>query len=349
MGSGEGDGAFEAFRDSGATGWAVASVPTIEPGGDGSGQPESRKMPPEAMERLLALIEEYGIGPLRERLVIKWRQLRPDASVPVYAYKGDAGCDLAVAETVTLGPGESRDIAVGLAAQLPDGWWGRITGRSSTLRKRGLFVNEGVIDNGYRGELFVYVTNRNAISVQVDAGDRLAQFILERVTQAEGVVVDRLDESDRGTAGFGSTGLRVPAAPERPMLYLGGGVDYSEDPHSWRHSELWGGFSVFCPICANSDDSGPDAVIANNLDALARSAYAVFDLRGYSIGTPIEAWAAVFEERYQCRVVLVHDGKAGLFVQSMQAAGAMVVQTLEAAARRITTAKQMSANNRPGG
>ncbi len=136
-------------------------------------------------------------------------QLDPGAIPPRVGHPGDAGYDLHTLESITLDPGESQDIRTGVRVQLPEGIWGRITGRSSSLRKHGLFVNEGVIDQGFRGELFVFVTNRNPMSFQVQAGERLAQLILSPVIEAAFTRVDKLDPSARGEQGFGSTGRGI--------------------------------------------------------------------------------------------------------------------------------------------
>ena len=137
---------------------------------------------------------------------MKVQRLNDDATLPGYGYAGDAGMDLAVVGRHVLAPGESRDLPTGIAVEMPPGFWGRITGRSSTLRKRGLFINEGVIDNGYRGELLVYVTNRQSTPVEIEPGDRLAQLILHQIVHTDPEWVDELSPSERGTAGFGSTG-----------------------------------------------------------------------------------------------------------------------------------------------
>lgn len=130
--------------------------------------------------------------------------------------------DLATINEWTLRPGESKDLPTGLRVELPEGVWGRITGRSSTLRKRGLFVNEGVIDQGYRGELFVYVTNRNDYDTVIEHGTRLAQLILAPVLRAAVVEVERVSDSIRGSKGFGSTGhhewTRVEAILDKAAL-----------------------------------------------------------------------------------------------------------------------------------
>ena len=140
-------------------------------------------------------------------MITKVKRLNDDAFLPGYGYPGDAGMDLAVVGSFVLNPGESRDLPTGIAVELPPGYWARITGRSSTLRKRGLFVNEGVIDEGYRGELLVYVTNRQSTPVVINHGDRLAQLILHPVHQAPPEWADELSPSARGANGFGSTGF----------------------------------------------------------------------------------------------------------------------------------------------
>lgn len=139
---------------------------------------------------------------------LKVKRLHPDAVLPSYAFPGDAGADLVVVEGGVLSPGEARDFPVGLAIEPPLGYWFLIHGRSSTLRKRGLFVNPGIIDNGYRGPLFVYVRNDNGHDVTVVPGDRLAQMLLLPYAQPVIEEVDELGESFRGEAGFGSTGLK---------------------------------------------------------------------------------------------------------------------------------------------
>lgn len=141
------------------------------------------------------------------RLLVK--RLDTRAVMPSFAYPGDAGMDLTVIEPITLKPGMAADVPTGLSIELPLGFWGRITGRSSTLRKRGLLVNEGVIDQGYRGPLFVYVKNLNGRTAEVKPGDRLAQLIVAPLVRPEVMEVEELGASVRGNNGFGSSGLRV--------------------------------------------------------------------------------------------------------------------------------------------
>lgn len=131
-----------------------------------------------------------------------------DGEPPQQAYPGDAGFDLVCSEDVRVPWGGFVDVPVDLAAELPPGVWGWVVGRSSTLRTRQLLVNQGIIDNGYRGQLFVGVHNLGPKIVEIRAGDRLAQLIpmpllSDRLTWER---VAQLGDSPRGTNGFGSSG-----------------------------------------------------------------------------------------------------------------------------------------------
>lgn len=128
---------------------------------------------------------------------------------PRKTYDSDAGFDLVVARSMTIWPGEQIDVPMGVAVQLPEWSFGRITGRSSTLRKRGLLINEGIIDESYRGELFALAKNFGVDPVHLDLGDRIAQLILHSNVSASvrPVHVQDLSITARGSKGFGSTGL----------------------------------------------------------------------------------------------------------------------------------------------
>lgn len=137
---------------------------------------------------------------------VKFVRMFGDTRGPKQQKYGDAGSDLPCAEAVMLEPGERKPIRTGLVAIIPDGWWLRIVGRSSSLWKRGLMVHEATIDQGFRGELFVYVTNVGHTTQDISVGDRLAQAILLPVVEVEWVETDKVDATDRGDNGFGSTG-----------------------------------------------------------------------------------------------------------------------------------------------
>ena len=128
---------------------------------------------------------------------------------PTRGYVGDAGYDLVVSENRTVWPGEFVDVPCGVSVELPPAVWAMITGRSSTLRKRGLLVSQGIIDQGYRGPLFAGVWNLAREKVEVKDGERIAQLIPFPQTSL-GLGFEQVDElrpSDRGRNGFGSTGV----------------------------------------------------------------------------------------------------------------------------------------------
>lgn len=141
------------------------------------------------------------------------------------AYYGDAGWDLFVqpgkpgdkgweetrggsltASHWLIEPGRFLDLPLGVRVELPDRHWGMLTGRSSTLRTRGLLIHTAIIDNGYRGPLFAGVWNLTDELVAVPAGAKIAQLIPIPIWDGAAVLVDELTDSHRGSAGFGSSG-----------------------------------------------------------------------------------------------------------------------------------------------
>lgn len=133
-------------------------------------------------------------------------KLHPHAIRPRVAYPGDAGLDLAIMYSYNIPSRGWCDMRTGLGFEIPEGYYGRVTGRSSTFRQRGLLVIEGVADAGFRGEWLVCAYNPTASPKEVHRGDRLAQLIVspfEPVTLQE---VEALSDTERGTAGYGSSG-----------------------------------------------------------------------------------------------------------------------------------------------
>ena len=137
------------------------------------------------------------------------RRLRNDAALPRRAHPGDAGLDLVSCERVTIEPGARAVIGTGIAVAIPDGHAGLVVPRSGLAARHGIgIVNApGLVDAGYRGELRVVLVNTDRVaSFTVEPGMRIAQLVLVPVALSEPVVVDELPETQRGVAGFGSTG-----------------------------------------------------------------------------------------------------------------------------------------------
>lgn len=134
-----------------------------------------------------------------------------DAQVPVYARPGDAGADLRSTESLQLGPGERALVATGMRCALPDGYAAFVVPRSGLAVKHGITVLNapGTIDAGYRGEIMVPLVNTDRHTpFTIEPGDRIAQLIIMPVSRAIFQQVAELADSERGTGGFGSTGVR---------------------------------------------------------------------------------------------------------------------------------------------
>ena len=141
---------------------------------------------------------------------VRFTKLRPQAQAPEYGSTCAAGADLyaCLDAGVTIAPGETRFIGTGLAAALPDGCAGLIFGRSGLACKRGLApANKvGVLDSDYRGEIMIALHNHGQTPQTIEPGERIAQLVLVPYLAAQFIEADSLDETARGTGGFGSTG-----------------------------------------------------------------------------------------------------------------------------------------------
>lgn len=139
------------------------------------------------------------------------KRLDPSVEIPTYAYEGDAGLDLRANETVDIAPFERVLIPTGLAIALPDGYAGFVQPRSGMALKRGLSIanTPGLIDAHYRGELKVIVINLDSSEpIHIERGERIAQLVIQQVPTVRLIEVDKLDETDRGAGGFGSSGSK---------------------------------------------------------------------------------------------------------------------------------------------
>lgn len=136
------------------------------------------------------------------------RRLRDDATLPVQAYAGDAGLDLAACGRHEVGPGERAVIPTGLALEIPEGYGGFVLPRSGLAARNGITLLNapGLIDAGYRGEVQVvfHNTDREETFV-VEPGMRVAQLVVLPVPDLALVEREELAQTERGERGFGSS------------------------------------------------------------------------------------------------------------------------------------------------
>ncbi len=138
------------------------------------------------------------------------QRLDPGIPLPSYAHPGDAGLDLVTTRDATIEPGARALLPTGLAIALPPGHVAWVVPRSGLAVRHGVsLVNApGTVDAGYRGEIQVIVVNHDAVDpVSFRRGDRIAQMIVQQVPTVRLHEVEQLPGSDRGEAGFGSTGV----------------------------------------------------------------------------------------------------------------------------------------------
>lgn len=146
-----------------------------------------------------------------DRLVLPIKRLDPDVVLPSYAYEGDAGLDLRANIDIDIAPFERKLIPTGLAVAIPEGFAGFVQPRSGLALKSGLSManTPGLIDAHYRGELKVIAVNLDANEpIHISRGERIAQLVIQRVPVVSLMEVDELDKTDRGTGGFGSSGVQ---------------------------------------------------------------------------------------------------------------------------------------------
>ncbi len=132
--------------------------------------------------------------------------------LPAYATPQSAGMDLRanIDEPITLHPMERRIIPTGLYIALPPGYEAQVRPRSGLALKHGITVlnSPGTVDADYRGEIGVLLINLSTEDFVITAGERIAQMVVARHEQGEFEVVAELDETERGTGGYGHTGVK---------------------------------------------------------------------------------------------------------------------------------------------
>jgi dUTP pyrophosphatase len=130
--------------------------------------------------------------------------------MPRYAYPGDAGLDLVSAQDVILQPYQRAVVPCGIALAIPEGFAGFVLPRSGLAARHGIsIVNApGLIDSSYRGEVKAILINLDPHEAfMIKQGDRIAQLSILKTPVVELAEVQQLDETDRGSGGFGSSGI----------------------------------------------------------------------------------------------------------------------------------------------
>ena len=136
---------------------------------------------------------------------LKVKKLHVDARLPTRAHHDDAGLDIYCYESVTLTPHQTIKVPTGVAYEVPEGYVGLVWDKSS-IGGKGIKTLGGVLDSGYRGELFVPLHNMSNESYTFEAGHKIAQMLIQKVELWEVEESDELSETKRGTGAFGSTG-----------------------------------------------------------------------------------------------------------------------------------------------
>lgn len=140
---------------------------------------------------------------------LKVKKLNSNAIIPKHAHVGDAGLDLFSISEMEISPGEVKLVKTGISIELPENTEAQIRPRSGLALNNQITVlnTPGTIDYGYRGEIGVILINHGNKMFKVEKGMKIAQMIIKPILQVEVVEVSDLSDTERGTDGFGSTGV----------------------------------------------------------------------------------------------------------------------------------------------
>lgn len=136
---------------------------------------------------------------------LKVSKIHPDAKLPSYGHKGDAGIDLFSVVDSILERGQVEAVSTGIKVAIPEGHVGLIWDKSG-ISLKGVHRLAGVIDSGYRGEVKVVLVNLSDSPFVIEKGMKIAQMLIQPLIVVKVVETDELDDTTRGEGGFGSTG-----------------------------------------------------------------------------------------------------------------------------------------------
>lgn len=137
---------------------------------------------------------------------LKIKKLNKDAIIPNYAHDGDAGFDLYSIMDFKISPNERKSIPTGIAMGIPKGYVGLMWDKSGLSHKSGIKLFGGVIDSGYRGEVYVGLINLSKKKFEFKKGHKIAQMLIQKVERVDFKEVEDLGKTTRDKGGFGSTG-----------------------------------------------------------------------------------------------------------------------------------------------
>ncbi|MGI8656991.1 MAG: dUTP diphosphatase [Pyrinomonadaceae bacterium] len=137
---------------------------------------------------------------------LEFKRLHSSAKLPVRGSRFAAGLDLSSIEDQTIQAHQRAIVRTGLAVAVPHGFYGRVAPRSGLATKHGLDVLAGVIDSDYRGEILCALINHGDELIEIKAGMRIAQLLIEAIATPLPYWSEDLNETTRGEGGFGSTG-----------------------------------------------------------------------------------------------------------------------------------------------
>jgi dUTP pyrophosphatase len=138
--------------------------------------------------------------------ILRFKQLDSRAVLPQRGSALAAGLDVCAIEDLEIGPKQRVMARTGFAVAIPPGFYGRIAPRSGLAAKKGLDVLSGVIDSDYRGEVLCLLYNTGDEIINLPAGSKICQMIIEQIITPDAEWATELDETARGAGGFGSTG-----------------------------------------------------------------------------------------------------------------------------------------------
>lgn len=140
---------------------------------------------------------------------IKIKLLSEDAiGMKMPAINGDAGYDIYSNEDLIIKAHSAASVKTGFSMEIPKKYWFEIMPKSGIATKNHVSVHNGVIDNGYRGEIVVLMYNHSNIDYKVVKGEKIAQGVIRKLIVPSIEIVDELSDTERGTSGFGSTGKK---------------------------------------------------------------------------------------------------------------------------------------------